>query len=139
VKNLKRMGGENLFTYLGTAKTPEIRLYSDSQNKNLYILSIEGRCIPENPVDFFNPIIEKLIRRIHQTEKNSKIIIDLKLDYINSISVKFFIHILNEIKEKFNLENIVVNWYYEDDDSFVLGKDMEFMTELKFNFVKVDI
>ena len=133
------MKGRNLFAYLATTKTPEIRFYADSDEENLYILSIEGRCIPENPVQFFSPIIEKLKDRISDKGKDSKIIIDLKLDYINSISVKFFVRILKEIQEQFEFENIVVNWYYEDDDTFDLGKDLEFMTGLKFNFVDLDL
>ncbi len=133
------MKGKNLFVYLATNKTPEIRLYADPQDQNLYVLDIEGRCIPENPVEFFGPIIEKLLNRVPNRGKDNRIIIDLKLDYINSISVKFFVRILKEIQEKFEFENIVVNWYYEDDDTYDLGKDLEFMTGLKFNFVDLDM
>ena len=133
------MGGNNLFVYLPTNKTPGIRFSSSDKDKSLYVLSVEGRAIPENPTDFFNPVIDKLMNRIPNKGKNNKIIIDLKLDYINSISVKFFIKMFRELKERFEFENIVINWYYEDDDTYDLGKDLEFMTGLDFNFVDMDM
>ncbi len=132
------MKGKDLFVYLSTTKTPEIRLSQDINDDSLYILSIKGRSIPENPLEFFTPIIDKLLSRIPDDSGVNKIIIDLKLDYINSISIKFFIKILKRISEHFKAENIVINWYYEDEDIYDLGKDLEFMTGLNFNFVEVD-
>ena len=132
------MNHNNLFTYLATKRTPKITLYTEKENESIYILSIEGRSIPENPVQFFSPIIEKIKRKIKDRVEGSKIIINLKVDYINSISLKFFMRLLHDIRNVFNIENVVVNWFYEDEDTYDLGKDLEFMTELDFNFVDMN-
>ena len=129
------MTHNNLFTYLATRQTPKITLYTEKENESIYVLSIEGRTIPENPAQFFLPIIEKIKRKIKDREEGSKIIINLKIDYINSISLKFFMRLLHDIQNVFNIENVVVNWFYEDEDTYDLGKDLAFMTELEFNFV----
>jgi hypothetical protein len=129
------MGFKPLYVKLQTKKTPEIRLVYDDQVKAKRLI-IKGRCIPENPIEFFSPVIEKLRNKYKPVFGENAFFVDLDLEYINSISIKFLVKILNNIAEIYGKENIKIDWFYEDEDSYDMGKDFEFITGLQFNFIE---
>ena len=102
-----------------TKKTPEV-IFDEAKMK----FSMTGRCIPSNAATFFEPIIG-IIKAIN-TPKNAILTFEFKLEYINSSSSKWLVGVLKDLNDKHNSgERILLNWYYEDDDSFDFGEVVE--------------
>jgi hypothetical protein len=115
-----------------TYSTPAVKF--DPQNK---VLWIEGRSIPENPADFYDPIVEWL-KKYFREQKN-KLEISIKLDYINSGSSKSILTLLKTLKTYTDNGAICnINWHYEEDDESLrdLGRHFKSILKLPFNLVE---
>jgi len=112
----------------GTKFSPRVEL-----NPNGHI-KLEGRSIIENPFHFFNPVF-RWIKSVNFNTVN----VSIKLDYLNTGSVKQLYTLLTLIRENRSIKNIYINWYYEegDDDCFELGKDIESQISLPFDFFEL--
>ncbi|HBF88638.1 MAG TPA: nuclear pore complex subunit [Bacteroidales bacterium] len=113
-----------------TSKTPFVSL--DAEKGKIEILGIS---IPENPADFYEPMLSW----IEQYEKNpcDSTIIDIGITYYNTSSSKWlleFLLVLNKIYIN-NNKDVLVNWHYSDDDIFEAGKDYESLLEMPFHFI----
>ena len=104
------------------------------------IIKITGRLIPENPIDFFNPIDEW----INEYFRNPADItyVEIYLEYINSIGTKYLldtIHKIAHIHLKNKKKKLIINWYYKVDDEDILEKGTFFSSVLNvpFNFVSI--
>ncbi|HEX2921672.1 MAG TPA: DUF1987 domain-containing protein [Bacteroidales bacterium] len=109
-----------------TRRTPGIVL---SEGRIL----IMGRSIPENPGDFYTPVINWVndFTQIY----TGKIRIDLGFDYINTCSTKYIFLMLKQLVETEGIkQNISVTWYFEqdDDDMNDLGLILRSITECPF-------
>ncbi|MEH0155757.1 DUF1987 domain-containing protein [Limibacter armeniacum] len=96
-------------------KTPKIEL--NYEKGHLYIA---GRSIPENSIEFYRPLIDWVNEYIDQPQDQT--VVDIKLEYFNTSSSKCLIEVfraLEELNAKDGSE-VVVNWYFEEDD-----EDME--------------
>lgn len=94
-----------------TGKTPAIAL---DPAKGIFCIS--GRSIPENALDFFEPIIEGFEVFLQGMPKHT--VIEIKITHINTSSYNQLLDLLKiaeEYKIGCNLD-IVVRWYYEEDD-----------------------
>ena len=100
------------------------------------ILIISGKCLPENAINFFEPIIKKIDRFI---EKNESINITCELEYINSSSSKVLYQLLEKVVNSGIKQTI--NWYYEEDDEDMkeLGEDYETLLKTDFNFKEIHV
>ncbi len=124
-----------VYIKLATNKTPEFRVMFDEQNNQL-VIAIRGRCIPENPIEFFGPVIERLKDKLKMYH-SPKMKMDLDIEYINSISIKFLVKILNIFRDMAgDKKNLFVNWFFEDEDTYEVGADLAYITGLEFNFVE---
>lgn len=101
-------------------------------------LLIEGRSIPENPGDFYEPLIDWIKKYIKENVET--LLIDFKLEYINSGSSKYILSLFktmdNYCKEGGKCQ---VNWHYEEDDEAVqeLGEHYKNSFEnIPFNLVE---
>jgi len=84
------------------------------------MFKIEGRSIPENPNEFYEKILDWIDDYYLDPQKKSRF--DINLEYINSGSSKFILSLFRKLKEYYDRGNdLVVNWYYEEDDEAVLG------------------
>ena len=117
-----------------TVNTPEVIL--DPKG----IIKIAGRLIPENAEDLFNPIEEW----INEYFKNPAEItsVEICLEYINSIGTKYLLYIIHKITNihlQKNNKKFIINWYYEDEDEYMLEKGTFFSSSLDvpFNFIKI--
>jgi SiaC family regulatory phosphoprotein len=104
------------------------------------IIKITGRLIPENPMDFFNPIDEW----INEYFRNPADItyVEIYLEYINSIGTKYLldtIHKIAHIHLRNKKKKLIINWYYKVDDEDILEKGTFFSSVLNvpFNFVSI--
>lgn len=112
-----------------TPKTPSVSLDSDKQ-----LLEIKGISCPENPVQFYNPIIDELQRYL----ENSKTIqIYIHLDYFNTGSSKCLLNLFTMVSEHISEKSkAVVKWITEEGDFELMesGKIFQEMSGLHFEF-----
>jgi len=100
---------------------------------------IMGRSIPENPNDFYRPVLEWLSEYALNYTGKSKI--ELGFEYINTSSIKWIFTILRELSEmKEIVSNASIIWYYEhgDEDMCELGFILRSLVECPFIVVEVD-
>jgi hypothetical protein len=100
---------------------------------------IMGRSIPENPNDFYRPVLEWLSEYALNYTGKSKI--ELGFEYINTSSIKWIFTILRELSEmKEIVSNASITWYYEhgDEDMCELGFILRSLVECPFIVVEVD-
>lgn len=122
----------DIFNLEATETTPSVVF-----NTAVGELLIEGRSIPENPGDFFEPLAEMLKKYYESPHKNTKI--NFKLEYINSGSSKFILVLLKLIAKANNEgKTSMVNWHYEEDDEavFELGEHYKNSFDLPFNLIE---
>lgn len=115
----------------GTHNTPSV-VFDRKQGK----LEIKGRSLPENPTEFYLPIIEGLQRLARNLIPSFQA--DIQLDYLNTSSTRSMLHIfkcLNTLQSKGC--QVKVNWYYEDDDIQKVGESYEVIVGMKINMIHV--
>ena len=99
---------------IATANTPGVIYDSDSG-----FISIEGRSIPENPSEFYTQLSDWTISIL--SKPYPKILMEFRLDYINSSSAKQILNYLRGVRDKvFDGWDCRIVWYYEDDDESIL-------------------
>jgi len=118
----------------GSPKTPSVKFNSVEG-----VLELKGRSIPENSVEFYQPLYDWLDK---YSESNPvKTTIDIKLEYFNTSSSKCILDIfkkLEGINEKGS--EVLFNWFFEEDDEDMeeAGQDYQAIIGLPFNMVLVD-
>ena len=97
----------------GTSSTP----YIDCNTSGKIVIS--GRSLPENPLNFFRPLMEWA-----KNLTNDHVEIDIKFEYFNTSTSKVILDFLKIFEEKQNKGDFKVNWFYEegDDDNFESGQ-----------------
>jgi hypothetical protein len=115
-----------------TSNTPGV-----SFNPETGIMKIEGRSIPENPGDFFDPLIEWLEEYFQQPADVTKF--EMSLEYVNSGSSKYLLGIFRIIKKRHDEgKPCNISWYYEEDDEaiFSLGEHYRNTIKVPFNLIE---
>ncbi len=115
-----------------TPNTPGVSLNSETG-----LMKIEGRSIPENPGDFFDPLIEWLEEYFENPVKQTNF--DLNLEYVNSGSSKYLLGIFRILKKKHEEGKACqINWYYEEDDEaiFSLGEHYKNTIRIPFKLIE---
>ena len=112
----------------GTPKTPTIVL---DPHKGL--LEIKGRSNPENSVDFYKPVMEWIDEYVKTPVQKSTV--NIQLEHFNTSSSKMILDVFQRLEALLDTDHeVIVNWYYEDDDEEVLeaGETYESMSQLPF-------
>lgn len=91
-----------------TENTPEVFL-----DREKCKLTLKGKSYPENAHRFYKPILKNIIKCKKEISK-SNITFDIKLEIINSISMRYIHDMIDFINK--NTTSTIVNWYYEFDD-----------------------
>ncbi len=115
-----------------TKRTPRIIL----EPGRIFIM---GRSIPENPGEFYRPVLEWLSEYVVKYKGKSKI--DIGFEYINTSSTKWIYTILKELAGLNEIsDNASVTWYFEqgDDDMGELGFILRSLVECPFVVVEVN-
>ena len=111
-----------------TYSTPQVNFDPDAG-----LLEVKGRLIPEDPENFFTPIINWIDN--FKPAKNSKIILRFKLLYYNTSSAKRVLSILKQFDQLFiGGSDIKIVWEYEegDEDTMQDGEDYKKMLKVPF-------
>jgi hypothetical protein len=116
-----------------TNKTPSVQFYEDKG-----IIEIKGRSIPENSIEFYKPLVEWLEEYGRSPLK--KTIVNVQLEYFNTSSSKCILDVFKKLEAIHDGENeIMVNWYYEEDDEDMLeaGEDYESIIKVPFKMIEI--
>ena len=110
--------------YKSNKDTPEVTL-----NATDGILHFNGVCMPENPIKFFNELSAWTNEYVKHPIK--KTILILELEYINSVSMKYFY----DLAVSLCTEDIepTVYWRHKPGDLMMIEKGVEFeyLTQMK--------
>ena len=115
----------------GSNKTPEISF--DANNR---VLSISGRSIPENSIEFYKPMLAWMEQ--FAATKPESTILQIKLEYFNTSSSKCLLDIFKKLEIIGG--KCQVEWYYEQDDEDMLeaGEDYEAIVHVPFKMISVE-
>ncbi|HPW25862.1 MAG TPA: DUF1987 domain-containing protein [Tenuifilaceae bacterium] len=115
----------------GTSKTPQIDFKPG-------MLQVSGRSIPEDAVEFFQPVIGWLEEYLKNPEPLTRL--NLRMEYINSGSNRFIFNLIKMLDEAYlKGHSVLVNWYYEEDDDTIrnLGRDFQALVKVPFKMVEI--
>ena len=98
------------------------------------LVEIKGRSIPENSVEFYRPVMEWL-DEYNNSGNASTTNVNIQLEYFNTSSSKCILDIFKKLElvhKKSN--NIVINWFYEEDDEDMqeAGEDYQAIIKVPF-------
>lgn len=111
-----------------TTNTPKIDFDPESG-----IFKIEGRAIPENPGDFFNPIIFWLTDYFKNPAKVT--VLEVNLEYVNSGSSKYLLGVFKVIKDAYKKGcDVNVKWFFEEDDEAIEGLGEHYRSAMEVPF-----
>ena len=123
-----------IFELKDTITTPHVILDAEKG-----YIKIDGRSIPENVIDFYQPILNWIDNYIK--EPNNLTIVDFKLEYFNTSSSKRLFDIMRKVESISTIpgKRVVLNWYYEEDDEdiYFAGNDYKaLITKIEFNLIE---
>lgn len=113
-------------------KTPEVVFDAASG-----VFLLKGRSIPENSIEFYQPLNEWVER--YTENPGSKTRIEIRLEYFNTSSSKCLLILFKKL-EKLNGTDVSVNWYFEEDDEDMkeAGEDYQAIINLPFTIIEVE-
>lgn len=118
----------------GSAKTPTVSFESETG-----IIELKGRSIPENAIEFFKPLVDWLEEYSKESKKITKA--NIQLEYFNTSSSKCILDIFKKLESinKQEDKDVVINWYYEEDDEDMLEAGEDYQSILKIPFKMIEI
>jgi|TARA_R110000737_G_scaffold222262_1_gene237518 hypothetical protein len=118
----------------GSAKTPSVKF--DFENGSM---ELKGRSIPENSVEFYQPLNEWIDG--YSSKPKGKTVVDIKLEYFNTSSSKCILDLFKKLESLNGTQTeVIVNWYFEQDDEDMeeAGEDYQAIIGLPFNMIEVE-
>ena len=111
-----------------TAKTPHIE-FDAQQNQ----LTLSGRSIPENAVDFYRPVLDWT----HSLEAETPLTVVVQLEYFNTSSSKCLLDLFKRLETS---SEVSIKWHFDADDEDMLeaGEDYDHIVSVPFTFIEVD-
>ncbi|MBF0399133.1 MAG: DUF1987 domain-containing protein [Magnetococcales bacterium] len=101
------------------------------------IFSLHGESYPEDVSAFYGPLV-KALREYLEQQNGAEITFNFELVYFNSSSAKVLIGLFDLLDSAASDNQVVVNWYFEEDDDNMKELGEEFGEELEkatFNMV----
>lgn len=122
------------FKLEGTGMTPAIDFSAETGR-----LELHGRSIPENSIEFFNP----LISWIENYARNPKdeTIVHVQLEYFNTSSSKCILDLFKKLENIRNTgHSVKVLWHYEEDDEDMMeaGEDYQAIINVPFEMIQIE-
>ncbi|MDY0253946.1 MAG: DUF1987 domain-containing protein [Tenuifilaceae bacterium] len=122
-----------LISIEGTPKTPTVNM-----NPETGVVAIKGRSIPENSIEFYKPIVDWLEE--YAKAPHPKTVVNVQLEYFNTSSSKCILDVFKKLEMlKKDQNEVVINWYYEEDDEDMLeaGEDYESIIKVPFKMIQI--
>lgn len=117
----------------GTPKTPNVKFDGESG-----AIVLKGRSIPENSIEFYKPLVDWLEE--YSNNPKAKTVCDIQLEYFNTSSSKCLLDLFKKMENMTkNGSEIVINWYYEEDDEDMLeaGEDYQSIINVPFKMIEM--
>lgn len=112
-----------------TPKSPQITVNFDNGT-----IEIFGRSIMENAKEFYEPLTEEWIEEYLAAPKN-KTVVTVNLEYYNTASSVWIFQFVKKLSQLCTMElELIINWYYSDDDVFEAGEDIQQLLKVPFHF-----
>ena len=107
-------------------------------NPSKGIFDMRGKSSPENPLAFYNYVLESLDK--YAESGTSAMTANLAFEYFNTSSSKclyIFMKKLSKIDEMG--KKVIINWYFEDGDEDMkeAGEDLCSYFDMDFNFMEI--
>lgn len=118
----------------GTPKTPTVE-FDPEQG----MLLIKGRSIPENAIEFYNPLIDWIDGYAMRPSEHTTV--NVQLEYFNTSSSKCILDLFKKLELiKRAGKQITVRWHYEQDDEDMqeAGEDYQTIIDLKFEMIEME-
>lgn len=115
----------------GTAKTPEVVCTLAP-----FVLMLSGRSIPENSIEFYQPMMDWV--DAHCKPTSAQLDIKIRLEYFNTSSSKCLMDLLKRIEK--SGATAEVSWYYEEEDEDMLeaGEDYDAIIDIPFRLIATE-
>ena len=113
--------------------TPEVHF-----NVASGILKIKGRSIPENPEDFYQPLLVWLKTYFQDPREHTEF--HMILEYVNSGSAKFILEIFRMVKDHIAKGLAIhIKWYYEEEDESIeeLGQHYTDLLKIPIEIIQI--
>lgn len=98
-------------------------------------MSIKGRSIPDNPDEFWYPVLRWFEGYVEHPSAST--VFNISLEYFNVTSSKRILALLYKLNELVDRGmDVKVNWFYRegDEDMFEVGQDYAYMVKVPFEF-----
>ncbi len=82
------------------------------------IFEISGRSVPENALAFYKPVLDWMEGYIDDPLKFT--VLKIYLDYFNTTSAKYFLEIFKKFESLNKNNEVLIEWYYDEDDEDML-------------------
>ncbi len=103
----------------------------DAENE---VFKISGRSLPEDATVFYEPIIEWVAE--YAKSPNEETIFELRLDYMNSSSMRKIVKLLAKLETIVKQgKRVSVIWYYEAGDEMMRENGEEVRDTLQIPFI----
>ena len=101
------------------------------------IYLLEGKSLPENAIDFYQPVFDWAQNFFGSENVPSNVVINFRLDYFNTASSKQIAKLLRIIENSPSSENVTIKWYYDEEDTDMLkaGNRYNKLMNIHFEFV----
>jgi len=117
----------------GTPKTPSV-LFDPEKG----LIEIKGRSIPENSIEFYKPLVDWLDEYAEIPQKLTSV--NIQLEYFNTSSSKCILDVFKKLETVYKGKSeVVINWYYEEDDEDMLEAGEDYQSILKIPFKMIEI
>jgi hypothetical protein len=117
-----------------TSLTPGIKF-----DANQGVFEMKGRSIPENSLEFYQPVYEWLDDYLQNPKE--KTVLKVQFDYFNTSSSKCILDILKRIDTLEDMDkDILIKWYYDenDEDMMEAGEDYSDLLESPFELISIE-
>ena len=118
----------------GTQKTPTVNFNHETGK-----IEIKGRSIPENSIEFYKPLVDWLEQYGAAPQKLTEV--NVQLEYFNTSSSKCILDVFKKLEAIYKGGNeVVINWYYEEDDEDMLeaGEDYQSIIKVPFKMIEIE-
>lgn len=98
-------------------------------------LEFKGRSIPENSIEFYQPVFEWIDR--YAASARPETLVDVQLEYFNTSSSKCLLDIFKKLQQlhQGGQSKVTVTWFYEEDDEDMLEAGEDYQAIIKVPFV----
>ncbi|MCX6291690.1 MAG: DUF1987 domain-containing protein [Bacteroidetes bacterium] len=120
----------------GTSKTPFVSFSADDG-----VLEMSGKSIPENSIEFYQPLYHWLDQYLQLPAKTTTV--KIQLEYFNTSSSKCLLDVFRKLEavQKSGRSEVTVMWMYEEEDEDMMeaGDDYQSIVSIPFRLTKVTV